>query len=408
MAEEGELARAARAFGTIAVEDNGRTLSKSLMLAEMGRCLHAEARKGMPDLGAMDLWARQTYRPGPGQMTLLEQAIAAFRGAVAQDDGGRDLLGDTLERLSAALLETGRSKEALGHLSRAIMLDPTDPDRPVLLGLAAALESEWRYAATCFDIAASIGRDAAAEMPSVVKAAQERAGETPMAWSADHLALYVRDFDIDFLGLVRDVGVARAFLAAMREGPYERYRRCAIGVVPLSRAVAQALFPDHVAAMGEPGRAHTLPFSPEDARAGRMDPAQGLELYFIGAALGDVPKEAVARVHRAARRIDWNIVPADALAAIPELARLADGGLVVGRFETMAPRLTPSDLHDLAWASFHGLREALRHMGVAGTPRMETLECTTPLRARTREAGGGEAAEGWVNWDRLPLPLGPF
>jgi tetratricopeptide (TPR) repeat protein len=408
MAEEGRYTDAAKAFGMLAIEDGGRTLSKGLMLAEMGRCLYAEARKGLPDLGTMDLWARRTFRPDAGVARLIENAATAFRGAVAQDDGGRDLLGDTLERLSSALLDLGQPKEALGHLSRAIMLDPTDTDRPVLLGLASALDGEWRYAHVCFDIASAIGRDPSAEVPAIRAAARERAGETPLAWSADFLALYVRDFDIDLLGFVRDVATAREFIASMRAGPFERYRRCAIGIVPLNRAVAQALFPEHVAAMAGAGRRHTLPFTPEEARAGALDPTQGLGLYFIGATLGDVAQEMVGRVHRAARRVDWSIVPEQALAAIPELSNLPQGGLAVGRFETMAPRLTQSDMHDLTWVPFHRMREAMRHMGVPNSPRIETHECTSPMRARARDAGGGEAAEAWVDWDRLPMPLGPF
>ena len=408
MAEEGRYTEAAKAFGMLAISDGGRTLSKGLMLSEMGRCLYAEARKGLPDLGTMDLWARRTFRPDATVARLIENAATAYRGAIAQDDGGRDLLGDTLEQLSSALLDLGQPKEALGHLSRAIMLDPTDADRPVLLGLAAALEGEWRYAHVCFEIAMTIGRDPSAEVPAIVAAARERAGETPVAWSADHLALYVRDFDIDLLGFVRDVATARELIAAMRAGPFERYRRCAFGIVPLNRAVAQALFPEHVAAMAEAGRRHTLPFTAEDARAGALDPTQGLELYFIGATLGDVSQEMVGRVHRAARRIDWSIMPEQALGAIPELSNLPQGGLVVGRFETMAPRLTQSDMHDLTWVPFHRMREAMRHMGVPNSPRIETHECTSVLRARARDAGGGEAAEAWVDWDRLPMPLGPF
>jgi hypothetical protein len=378
------------------------------MLAEMAQCLYLDARKGLPDLSKMDLWARRTFRPEPGVAKELESAATAFRGAVAQDDGGRDLLGDSLEQLSSVLLDLGQPKEALGHLSRAIMLDPTDTDRPVLLGIASALDNEWRYAHACFEIATAIGRDPSSEVPSIVAAARERAGETPIAWSADFLAFYVRDFDIDLLGFVRDVATARELIAAMRAGPFERYRRCAFGIVPLNRAVAQALFPEHVAAMAEAGRRHTLPFSAEDARAGRLDPTQGLELYFIGASLGDVAEEMVGRVHRAARRIDWSIVPEKALLAIPELSNLPQGGLVVGRFETMAPRLSQADMHDLTWVPFHRMREAMRHMGVPNMPRIETHECTSALRARARDAGGGEAAEDWVDWDRLPMPMGPF
>lgn len=74
----------------------------------------------------------------------------------------------------------------------------------------------------------------------------------------------------------------------------------------------------------------------------------------------------------------------------------------------MAPRLTQSDMHDLTWVPFHRMREAMRHMGVPNSPRIETHECTSVLRARARDAGGGEAAEAWVDWDRLPMPLGPF
>ncbi len=413
MVEEGEHLEAAKVFGKLSVDDDGRTLSKALLLSEMGRCLFLEARRLMPNLAVMDASELSMYRPAPEQMRYLEQAVRALESAVKVDDGGQALLGDSLELLAECLILMGLPKEAMGHLEMAILIDPTDLDRPMLMGVAAAMMGEWRYAHGCFEVAEALGRDPEEEWPRLAATAEERGHESPIAWTMDYFALYIRDFDLDLLCLVEDLERAEDIMGALRASPFERFRRCAFGIVPLTEEVASHEFEPEFDVLEEEGREDSLEYTLEDVREGRADPTLGLGLYFMGAALGDVEGPMVSRVYRAARRINWNLVPGKVMHAIPQLSHLADAGVLVGRFETMATGKKVADLHEDIWLEFHKMREASRHMGVPNPPRMEAYDVTSVLRVRTdtpreSETGASMGELAWVDWDTFDLPMGPY
>jgi tetratricopeptide (TPR) repeat protein len=413
MVEEGEHVEAAKIFGQLSVQDDGRTLSKSLLLSEMGRSLFLEASRLMPDLALKDASELAMYRPATEQMRHLEQAARAIESAVTIDDGGQALLGDNLELLGECLLLMGRPKEAMGNLEMAILIDPTDLDRPMLMGVAAAMMGEWHYAHGCFEIAEALGRDSEEEWPKLAATADERGHESPIAWTMNYFALYIRDFDLDLLCLVEDLGRAEDIMEALRESPFERFRRCAFGIVPLTEEVASHEFEAEFKVLEEEDREDCLEFTLEDVREGHADPTLGLGLYFMGAALGDVDTPMVSRVYRAARRINWNLVPGKVMRTIPQLSHLADAGVLVGRFETMAPGQKTANLHEDIWLEFHSMREASRHMGVPNPPRMETYDITSVLRVRTdtpreSETGASLGELAWVDWDTFELPLGPY